>query len=73
MKKTRLMIIGILLIALFVPSFAFATTYNTTLFFQSHLKGETRTYSAGNMRCIVYDALTPAGTGGLVKKKWTPS
>jgi len=62
-NNIRTMIVGVLMVALFIPTVAQATTYCTSLSFQAKLVSKTRTYSAGNMRCIVNDATTPVGTG----------
>ena len=61
--RFRIMVVGILMVALFIPTIAQATTYCTSLSFQVKLVGLPRAYTAGNMRCIVNDATTPVGTG----------
>jgi len=62
-NKFRFMIVGILMVALFIPTVAQATTYCTSLSFQFKLVSSPRSYTAGNMRCVVNDATTPIGTG----------
>jgi len=61
-KRNRLvMITAIILITLFVPLIAYATTYSSSISFVGYVKGDYRTYSAGNMSCSM-TALCPVGT-----------
>jgi hypothetical protein len=59
-KETNRMpvVAAILLLSLFIPTVAAATTYTSSINFASHLEGAKRNYTAGQMYCSM-TAYTP--------------
>lgn len=59
-RNQAAMIIAIIMITLSFPLIANATTYSSSISFVGYVKGDVRSYSAGNMSCSM-TALCPIG------------